>query len=102
MPHAQLTYDQFLAMCALKPDHYSMQLCRVFDADNSGKIGFRECAWRLQRCDARSRARTRELARADAAAHASQIRVQPGKVPRQQARRAGAGACNALRHCASC
>jgi len=29
-------------MFSLKSDHYTQQLCKIFDSDNSGQIGFRE------------------------------------------------------------
>ena len=38
----QLSYEQFLKMFNLKSDHYTQQLCKIFDSDNSGQIGFRE------------------------------------------------------------
>ena len=38
----QLSYEQFLNMFSLKSDHYTQQLCKIFDSDNSGQIGFRE------------------------------------------------------------
>jgi hypothetical protein len=40
----KLNYEQFVKIFHLHVDHYSTQLCKVFDSDNSGKIGFRECA----------------------------------------------------------
>lgn len=48
---AQLSYDSFLKLFNLKSDHYTQSLCKVFDSDNSGQIGFRECAPRA-RCTA--------------------------------------------------
>jgi hypothetical protein len=51
----QLSYDSFLKLFNLKSDHYTQSLCKVFDSDNSGQIGFRECAPRA-RCTAPRRA----------------------------------------------
>ena len=65
-------------MFNLKSDHYTLSLCKVFDSDNSGKIGFRECVVRRLRSVAYSSLTPRPGA---------QVCVQPGEVQRQLVRR---------------
>ena len=47
LTHAQLTYEKFLLLVGLKDDHYSQTLCKIFDSDNSGLIGFREFVYNM-------------------------------------------------------
>ncbi len=68
----KLNYEQFVRIFHLHVDHYSTQLCKVFDSDNSGKIGFRECV---------AQERTAAmLTTADYLRASSQVRVQPEQV----------------------